>query len=137
MRAGSFINVDFITQTSFDLHLYKHISFENIQLLVCLYFLQSIQVVLTGLTTPDLLAFKMCLLNSKKNKSLQQMIEGDILDFVDKMLEVFGSKPCYFDKKHIALPEKAARLVALKVAAPSENACVQDKRTPCCAPSTL
>lgn len=67
-------------------------------------------MVLTGLTTTDLFAFKMCLLNSKKNKSLQQMIDGDILDFVDKMLEVFGSKPCSFHKKHITLTEKATSI---------------------------
>lgn len=65
------------------------------------------------------------------------MIEGDILDFVDKMLEVFGSKPCSFHKKHITLTEKATSIVPLNVAPPSENDCVQDKRTPCCTPSTL
>lgn len=38
------------------------------------------------------------------------MIDGDILDFVDKMLEVFGSKPCSFHKKHITLTEKATSI---------------------------
>ncbi|XP_056906615.1 NLR family CARD domain-containing protein 3 isoform X2 [Takifugu flavidus] len=51
---------------------------------------KSIQAVLSGLTTKDLFSFKMCLLNSKKDKTLQQATDGDILDFVDKMLEVFG-----------------------------------------------
>lgn len=54
----------------------------------------------------ELFSFKMCLLNSKKDKSLQQVIEGDILDFVDKMLEVFGSKPCSFHNKQVAWNEK-------------------------------
>lgn len=54
----------------------------------------------------DLFSFKMCLLNSKKDKTLQQATEGDILDFVDKMLEVFGSNPFYFHNKYITLNER-------------------------------
>lgn len=81
----------------------------------------------------DLFSFKMCLLNSKKDKTLQQAIEGDILDFVDKMLEVFGSNP--FHNKRITLNEKVTS-IGLKVAPPFGNDCVQDKITPCCTPST-
>lgn len=84
----------------------------------------------------DLFSFKMCLLNSKKDKTLQQAIEGDILDFVDKMLEVFGSNPFSFHNKHITLNERGTS-IGLKVAPPSGNDCVQDKITPCCTPSTL
>lgn len=66
-----------------------------------LLFLQSIQAILSGLSQTELFSFKMCLINAKKEKSLQQVIEGDILDFVDKMMEVFGSKPCSFhNNKH-------------------------------------
>lgn len=57
------------------------------------YCLQSIQGVLTDLTMDELFSFKMWLFQSQKEKSLQQVMEGDILDFVDKMLEVFGKKP--------------------------------------------
>lgn len=71
-----------------------------------LFILQSIQAVLSGLTMKDLFSFKMCLLNSKKDKTLQQATEGDILDFVDKMLEVFGSNPFYFHNKYITLNER-------------------------------
>lgn len=47
----------------------------------------------------DMFSFKMCLL--KKDESLQQANEGDILDFVDKMLEVFGNKPySFYNKRH-------------------------------------
>lgn len=58
----------------------------------------------------ELFSFKMCLLNSKKDKSLQQVIEGDILDFVDKLLEVFGSKPCSFHNKQVAWNEKGTSI---------------------------
>lgn len=71
-----------------------------------LFILQSIQAVLSGLTMKDLFSFKMCLLNSKKDKTLQQATEGDILDFVDKMLEVFGSNPFSFHNKYITLNER-------------------------------
>lgn len=82
----------------------------------------------------DLFSFKMCLLNSKKDKTLLQAIEGDILDFVDKMLEVFGSNPFSFHNKHITLNERGT-CIGLKVVPHSD--CVQDKITPCCTPSTL
>ncbi|TWW77438.1 Nuclear mitotic apparatus protein 1 [Takifugu flavidus] len=75
---------------------------------------KSIQAVLSGLTTKDLFSFKMCLLNSKKDKTLQQATDGDILDFVDKMLEVFGSNPFSFHNKHITLNERGTS-IGLKV----------------------
>lgn len=59
-----------------------------------LLFSQSIQAVLSGLSPTELFSFQMCLINAKKERSLQQVTEGDVLDFVDKMLEVFGRKPC-------------------------------------------
>lgn len=63
-------------------------------------------MVLSGLTMSELYSFKTCLLNFKKDKSFQQMNEGDILDFVDKMLEIFGSKPFSFYKKQVSSHEK-------------------------------
>lgn len=69
-------------------------------------FLQSIQAVLSALSMTELFSFKMYLLNSTKDKSLQQAIEGDVLDFVDKMLEVFGNEPCSFHNKQVAWNEK-------------------------------
>lgn len=101
-----------------------------------LLILQSIQAVLSGLTMKDLFSFKMCLLNSKKDKTLQQVTEGDILDFVDKMLEVFGNNPFSFHNKHITLNERGTS-IGLKVAPLSGNDFVQDKIIPCCTPSTL
>lgn len=58
----------------------------------------------------ELFSFKMYLLSSSKEKSLQQAMEGDVLDFVDKMLEVFGNKPCSFHNKQVARNEKGTSI---------------------------
>lgn len=54
--------------------------------------LQSIQHILTDLTMEEMLQFKTWFTQWETELTLQQAMEGDLLDFVDKMMEVFGKK---------------------------------------------
>lgn len=56
----------------------------------CACVLQSIQDVLSKLSHQELLKFKMCLSDRGSEMNPQQLIVDDLLDFVDKMLEVLG-----------------------------------------------
>ncbi|XP_031716376.1 protein NLRC3 [Anarrhichthys ocellatus] len=51
---------------------------------------KSIQNVLTGLTSDDLLKFKVSFYQWEPKMSLPQVMEGDLLDFVDRSLEMLG-----------------------------------------------
>ncbi|XP_071351780.1 protein NLRC3 [Trachinotus anak] len=51
---------------------------------------KSIQSSLTGLTMEELFKFKMWFLQWEKSLTKQQVMEGDILDFVDRILEILG-----------------------------------------------
>ncbi|KAM9853753.1 protein NLRC3 [Aulostomus maculatus] len=51
---------------------------------------KSIQSVLTGLSPEELLHFKMWFYQWKTGINLQQVMEGDILDFVDRIIETLG-----------------------------------------------
>lgn len=54
--------------------------------------LQSIQSIVTELTKEELLKFKMWFYQWEPGITLQQVMEGDLLDFVDRILEVLGKK---------------------------------------------
>lgn len=54
--------------------------------------MQNIQGILTNLTPEELLKFKTWFTQWETELTLQQAMEGDLLDFVDKMMEVFGKK---------------------------------------------
>lgn len=56
--------------------------------------LQSIQDVLSSLSAEELLKFKMCFSFRESEMNRRQVMDGDLLDFVDKMLEVLGMKTC-------------------------------------------
>ncbi|XP_068565570.1 protein NLRC3 [Cebidichthys violaceus] len=51
---------------------------------------KSIQSVLTELTSDDLLKFKVSFYQWEPKMSLPQVMEGDLLDFVDRILEILG-----------------------------------------------
>ncbi|XP_076592222.1 NACHT, LRR and PYD domains-containing protein 6 [Chaetodon auriga] len=51
---------------------------------------KSIQDILTGLTREELFKFKMRFYQWEPGLTLQQVMEGDILDFVDRILETLG-----------------------------------------------
>lgn len=60
---------------------------------LCLFrCLQSIQDVLTGLTSAQLYKFKMWFTQWETEITMKQVMEGDMLDFVDRILEVLGKK---------------------------------------------
>lgn len=70
-------------------------SFLQVNMLTCvLYFLclQSIQDTVTGLTKEELFKFKMRFYQWEQSMTLQQVMEGDILDFVDRILEILGKE---------------------------------------------
>ncbi|XP_030008740.1 NLR family CARD domain-containing protein 3-like [Sphaeramia orbicularis] len=51
---------------------------------------KTIQNILTSLTKEELLQFKIWFSSWEKQITLQHMMEGDILDFVDRIIEVLG-----------------------------------------------
>ncbi|XP_056230690.1 protein NLRC3 [Seriola aureovittata] len=51
---------------------------------------KSIQSSLTGFTVDELYKFKLWFLQWEKRITKQQVMEGDVLDFVDKILEILG-----------------------------------------------
>ncbi|XP_044059459.1 NACHT, LRR and PYD domains-containing protein 3 [Siniperca chuatsi] len=51
---------------------------------------KSIQSIVTGLTKEELFKFKMWFYQWEPGITLQQVMEGDILDFVDRILEILG-----------------------------------------------
>ncbi|XP_053279528.1 protein NLRC3 [Pleuronectes platessa] len=51
---------------------------------------RSIQTCLTGLTWQELLNFKLRFLQCEQGLTEQQVTEGDLLDFVDKIVEILG-----------------------------------------------
>ncbi|XP_070762156.1 NLR family CARD domain-containing protein 3 [Enoplosus armatus] len=51
---------------------------------------KSIQTIVTGLTKDELFKFKMWFYQWESGITLQQVMEGDILDFVDRILEILG-----------------------------------------------
>ncbi|XP_070686012.1 protein NLRC3 [Pempheris klunzingeri] len=51
---------------------------------------KSIQTVVTGLTKDELFKFKMSFYQWETSITLQQVMDGDLLDFVDKILEILG-----------------------------------------------
>ncbi|KAM4566848.1 NLR family CARD domain-containing protein 3-like [Odontesthes bonariensis] len=51
---------------------------------------KTIQSALTGLTKGELLSFKMRFYHWERKLTLQQAMEGDLLDFVDKTIELLG-----------------------------------------------
>ncbi|KAM7413190.1 hypothetical protein PAMA_020524 [Pampus argenteus] len=51
---------------------------------------KSIQSMLTGFTREELYQFKMWFYQSEPSITLQQVMDGDILDFVDKIIEILG-----------------------------------------------
>lgn len=53
---------------------------------------KNIQCTLSGLTTEELYKFKMGFYQWEKGMTLQQVLDGDLLDFVDKILEVLGQE---------------------------------------------
>ncbi|XP_069003998.1 NLR family CARD domain-containing protein 3 [Embiotoca jacksoni] len=54
------------------------------------YIFRSIQNIVTDLNKPDLLQFKLRFYQWEQGVALQQALDGDILDFVDRMFELFG-----------------------------------------------
>lgn len=60
--------------------------------LPCVGVLQSIQDVLSKLSDHELLKFKRCFSWQGSEVNQQQLMVGDLLDYVDKMLEVLGRK---------------------------------------------
>lgn len=60
--------------------------------LPCICVLQSIQDLLSKLSNQELLKFKECFSSRESEMNKQQLMAGDLLDFVDKMLEVLGAK---------------------------------------------
>ncbi|XP_047450876.1 protein NLRC3 isoform X2 [Mugil cephalus] len=61
---------------------------------------KSIQNALTTLTVEELFQFKMLFCNWEKRITLQQLLEGDILDFVDRILETLGQHRSLFHTIH-------------------------------------
>lgn len=65
-------------------------------MLTCVLYLslcmQSIQNTLTSLNREELLKFKMWFYQWETKITLKQMNEGDLLDFVDRILETLGKK---------------------------------------------
>lgn len=57
-----------------------------------IYSLQSIQSTLTRLTHEELMKFKMWFYQYETSVTVKQMMHGDLLDFVDKIIEVLGRK---------------------------------------------
>ncbi|XP_067363037.1 NLR family CARD domain-containing protein 3 isoform X2 [Channa argus] len=51
---------------------------------------KSIQSILTGLTKEELFKFKMWFYQWEPRLTLPQLMEGDLLDFVDRILEILG-----------------------------------------------
>lgn len=58
----------------------------------CVCVLQSIQELLSKLSNQELLKFKGCFSWRGSEMNQQQLMVDDLLDFVDKMLEVLGRK---------------------------------------------
>lgn len=56
--------------------------------------LQSIQDVLSSLSPEELHKFKMYFSFRESEMNRRQVMDGDLLDFVDRMLEVLGMKRC-------------------------------------------
>lgn len=54
------------------------------------YIFKSIQDIVSGLTREELLKFKTWFYQWEPEITLQQVMDGDILDFVDKILEILG-----------------------------------------------
>ncbi|XP_041796673.1 NACHT, LRR and PYD domains-containing protein 6 [Chelmon rostratus] len=57
---------------------------------------KSIQDTVTGLTKEELFKFKMRFYQWEQSMTLQQVMEGDILDFVDRILEILGQDRSLF-----------------------------------------
>ncbi|XP_026154997.1 protein NLRC3 [Mastacembelus armatus] len=55
---------------------------------------RTIQNILTGLTKEELLKFKMMFYQWQPGITFMQVMEGDILDFVDKIMEILGQDRC-------------------------------------------
>lgn len=72
-----------------DMQMFTSPAFSHL-LWVCV--LQSIQNLLSKLSSQELLKFKGCFSSRESEMNLQQLMVYDLLDFVDKMLEVLGRK---------------------------------------------
>lgn len=60
--------------------------------LPCICVSQSIQNLLSKISKQELLKFKRCFSSRGSEMKQQQLMTDDLLDFVDKMLEVLGRK---------------------------------------------
>ena len=54
--------------------------------------LKSIQNILTDLSSEELLNFRMLFCHWESKVTLKQALEGDVLDFVDRIIEILGKK---------------------------------------------
>lgn len=54
--------------------------------------LQSVQGVLSGLTPEELYKFKVWFYQWEPAITQQQVMDGDLLDFVDRIMEILGKK---------------------------------------------
>lgn len=60
--------------------------------------LQSVQAVLSGLTPEELYKFKVWFYQWETAITLQQVMDGDLLDFVDRIMEILGKKAIVHSK---------------------------------------